>query len=362
MELHVMRDVKEIEPEAWDQLSAGHPFSSHRWYTFGQAVLADTPSTYLVLTSGGEPVARAALWLKHREWLPITSTIVRFTADKLIQRWPLLSCETPLVSFSGLILPDSPLWVKALELITQKVTELAKESHALCSLFGYIQPAELNDSAWPKNYTSVSYEDEETVLPIQWPDYNEYFMSLAHSTRRNIRLHGKKADELGITLLVNENVTALEEAISLIGNVESHHGVGHRPWTRNLLQNSGMVDFRWISAWMDDRLVGCCSLLADGPACTATLLGLDYSFSNWIFVYYQLIYRLIRCAIEQGYEKLYGGGGAYELKRRLHFQKLPDDCMMVSPTSTLAGWFVRNSSHLLGSSVSEQANEDAARI
>ncbi len=67
---------------------------------------------------------------------------------------------------------------------------------------------------------------------------------------------------------------------------------------------------------------------------TATLLGLDYGFPKWQYVYYQVIYGLIRTAIEAGCKELYGGGGAYELKRRLGFQKLPDDTMVMAP----CGW------------------------
>ena len=57
-----------------------------------------------------------------------------------------------------------------------------------------------------------------------------------------------------------------------------------------------------------------------------------------MYVYYQIIYAAIRYSIESGAKLLMGGGGAYELKRRLGFSKLPDDYMMVAANGQLLGW------------------------
>jgi len=356
-ELQIAHSVTEIGAEAWDSLSEGRPFSSYRWYVFGESVLVNCPPTYLVFRDGKTPVARAAFWLKRQEWLPIASKSVRAWAERLLEQRPLFVCETPLACMPGLILPELTGRTAILQKIAQTAHELAKQSRTLCALFSYIKREEATHTDWPKNYAAISYSDAETSLQISWTDYESYIKHLAKSTRRNIRLHCKEADEMGITIKVDSSTTALDEAVTLVQNVETHHRVGHRPWTRAMLQNAHLVDSRWISAWIGDRLVGCCSLLSDGTAQTATLLGLDYELSQWIYVYYQLIYAVVRCAIESGCRELYGGGGAYELKRRLGFKVLPDDYMVLAPTGWMSAFLWKGSARLMNALKKPDSNQ-----
>jgi predicted N-acyltransferase len=352
-DIQVAHSVTEFEKESWDRLSNGRPFSSHRWYRFGEAVLVDSPPTYIVLSRDGEPVARGTFWLKRREWLPITSPIVRFGAERLLQRWPLFSCETPLASVSGLILPETSSRMPALEAIARTALELGKRDGALCTIFGYIPQDEALQVGWSEAFSALSFSDAETSLEITWPDFDSYLGHLAKSTRRNFRLHGKRASELEIVVTAQPGVSEIDRAVTLIQDVETYHQVGHRTWVRAMLENAHLVDATWIAACVDDRLVGCCSVLGDGDVQTATLLGLDYSFPESIYVYYQVIYAAIRHAIERGAKVLYGGGGAYELKRRLGFRTLPDDYLMVAASGRLFQWLIRGSARLIGSSSAE---------
>jgi predicted N-acyltransferase len=346
-DVQIAHSVAELGEDAWDALSGGRPLSSFRWYRFGEAVLRDCPPTYIVLSHSGEPVARAALWLKRREWVPITSQVVRSGAEHLLYRWPLLTCETPLVSLPGLILPDGPTRSAALETIARASQEFGKRARASFTLFGYVDQQDAQLGGWPKAYSPISYPDEETSLDITWPDFDSCIKHLAKSTRRNYRLHGLKADELGVVITTHPGVLDIDQATTLTHNVNTYHHLGHRPWTRAILENSGLVDSTWIAAHVKDRLVGCCSVIGDRGVLHATLLGLDYSFPESRYVYYQIMYAAVRCAIESGARVLYGGGGAYELKRRLGFTKLPDNYMMVAASTQWLRWLTRGAIRLL---------------
>jgi hypothetical protein len=348
-DIQIAHSVTELGEEAWDALSGGRPLSSFRWYHFGETIWAEFPPTYLILSAGGTPVARGAFWLKRREWWPITSWLVRSGAERFLNRWPLFSCETPLVSLPGLILPEGPTRLAALETITRSAQELGKRERASFTLFGYVDRQEAYLEGWPKAYSPIFYPDEETSLDISWPDFDNYLAHLAKSTRRNYRLHGKKAEEMGVAVTTHPRILDMDRALALIYNVDTFHGVGHRPWTRAVLENGGLVDSTWIAAHIGDRLVGCCSVFGDGGVLTATLLGLDYSLSEYIYVYYQIMYAAVRCAIESRARVLYGGGGAYELKRRLGLKKLPDNYMMVAPSMPWLKYPLRGAARWIGS-------------
>src|SRR5689334_1159062 len=108
-DFQIAHSVAEIDPESWDRLSAGRPFTSHQWYRYGEAVLADCKPIYLIVHQHGQPIARATFWRTANEPLPIQSAFLRHGLQSLFRHWPLLICQSPLCSISGLILPDTLL-------------------------------------------------------------------------------------------------------------------------------------------------------------------------------------------------------------------------------------------------------------
>ena len=340
-EVQIAHSVTEIDRSVWDHLTAGRHFASYRWYSFGEHVFHDCLPTHVVLSHRGEIIARATFWLKKQEWLPITSRILRFGVEQLLQHFPLMMCSVPLACMPGLILPQSSSREDARRELADIAFKLAVEQKASFSIFSYIGESEARQSGWPEAYWPVSFSDAETSLEISWTDFDGYLRHLAKSTRRNYKLHCRQATEMGVRITKLSSVPDIEKAIELISNVERHHRMGRRPWSRAVLENTEYVDFTWITAHIEDRFVGCCALIRDGEAQLATLLGLDYSVDHYIYVYYTLMYEAVRSAIERGVAVLYGGGGAYEFKRRMGFRKLPDDCLMVAAARKPFGLFRR---------------------
>src|SRR5436190_24290208 len=136
-EIQIAHSVAEIGQVEWDRLSAGRPFASYRWYSFGEAVLSDCLPIYIVLSDHGEALARATFWLKRREPLPISSSPVRLFMEVILRRWPLMMCQAPLTSLSGLTLPDPPLRVPALKSIVQVAQDQAQKHQASFLIFSY---------------------------------------------------------------------------------------------------------------------------------------------------------------------------------------------------------------------------------
>ena len=60
--IQTVHSIQEIEPAVWDKVASTRGFQSHRWYAFGEQVMADCPPTYLVAWDGETPVAGAALF------------------------------------------------------------------------------------------------------------------------------------------------------------------------------------------------------------------------------------------------------------------------------------------------------------
>lgn len=316
-EVQLAHSVREIGPEAWDRLSGGRPFTSYRWYSYGEAVLADNTPIYIILHHQGEPAARATFWLRRREALPIASRLARRAVEAILHRWPLLLCSTPLADASGLILPDPPLRDEALGVIAQVALDQARRHRVSFVGCAYLSEQEARQAGWPRAFTAVDLPEPTTRLSIVWADFESYLCQLPPAARKDYRRHRNRAADLGIEIKPGAPATAIDEALTLIRNAERHHRSAFNPWARATLEHAALVDGVWLTAQAQGRLVGCGLLLRDGPAWLMTLLGRDYAVP---YAYFQLMYAAIRCAIEGGAQVLWGGTGAYDLKRRLGFQ------------------------------------------
>lgn len=327
LDVRIAHSVEEIGQEAWDCLAGGRPFSSYRWYRFGETVLADNKPMYVVLSQHGEPIARATFWLRRQEALPLSSKGIRQALNALIRWRPLLVCQTPVAYAPGTILPETGLRDAALEAIAQVAQSQAREQRASFFYWSYLEERDARCTGWPEDFIRLQMSEPLTWLAISWPDFESYLRKLPKSVRGDYRQRCRHAAEQGITITecpLSErtplNTDTLDNAERLIGNVEVHHRSAHNPWARATLEHAGMVDAVWLKAEIGNRLVGCGLLLGDGDHWMMTLLGLDYTVR---YTYFQVLYATIQCAIERGARVLWGGTGAYTLKEELGFQVQP---------------------------------------
>lgn len=316
-DVQVVHSVEEVSPEEWDRLASDQPFASHRWYRFGETVLADDVPIHLILSSGGEPVARATLWLKRQETLPISSRLARQLIALTLRRWPLLACRSPLSRTSGLVLPEHPLRDAALETIVDLARPLLETHRASFLLFDYLYRDELNWPIWTNGFVRVPELHPGTQLSISWSDFDSYLAHLSKKHRYNIRRDYRLVAEDGIQIKQYATVMDVERALALHKSVNARYRSPTDPWMRRAMENAGMVDAVWLAAEQRGRLVGCELMLGDRGSWLVLGMGLEQGIRN---VYLVLGYEDIRCAIERGARYLHWGTGAYQVKHRLGFE------------------------------------------
>lgn len=321
-DVQIVHSIKEIGQETWDRLGAGHPFGSYCWYQFGEAVLTDNSPVYIIISQQSQLVARGTFWLKTQEPLPIQSTLVRRLIEGLMSRWPLLICRSPLTSISGLILPQPPMRDQALRFMTEIALGVARRLKASFLVFDYLEKQQAMLSSWSDAFIATQVSDPGTYLAVTWPDFESYVAHLSKSARKDYRRHRNRAADLGIRITHRRLIEPLEEEIidqsmALIKNVDRHYGSPSHPYGRAILENAHTIGAVWLTAQVEDRLVGCGLVLGDGDIQFLALLGLDYDVK---YAYFQMVYAAIHSAIENGVKVLRGGSGTYGLKQRLGFQ------------------------------------------
>ena len=336
--LQIAHRVDEVGSQAWDRLSGDRSLASYRWYRFAETVLTNDKAFYIIVLDQAQPIGRATLWLTWQEPLPVASPLARRVMEAVLRRRPLLVCRTPLSSVSGLILPNPPLHTAALAAIIQAAQELMRQHHASALMFDYLTHDEAQWASWPPAFGTVAMPQPGTCLDITWPDFDSYLHQLPKSVQKDYRRHRNRAADLGVVITSDRVPPPASEALMLIRNVERHHHTSPHPLTEAILHNSGAIDGTWLKATIESRLVGCGLLAGEGGVRFLTLLGLDYEVQ---YVYFQLFYAAIRCAIEEGVRVLRGGTSAYEIKQRLGFRLDDNNYVSYVANGRLMNWIAR---------------------
>ena len=329
--IRTVSSIHEIDPNTWDQLSAGRPFQSHRWYAFGEQVMEDCPPTYLLVYAKDELIARASFWLVRNEPLPDLPPVLRNLAMGLLKRWPLFICRSPLANATGLLIPEGPERTKILSALAQASITEASSKRASFVVFDYLSEEETHH--WPAGFSPVSVSDPGTVMQNRWNNLDAFLADGNKKDRQHYKRTLREAEKLGIRLDEYKQVPDVEAALSLIRNVDKQYRNAPNPWMRGLLENLSLVDGTWFEARVEERLVGGGLILEDNAAQMTTALGLAEDVP---YVYFMLIYASLALAFEKKVRLLRWGSGAYEMKQRLGFSKTNDNFVMVSGTNPVA--------------------------
>lgn len=327
-DIQIAHTVRDVGQEAWNCLDQGQPFTSYRWYCFGERAMEYAQPVYIILSRFGEPVARATFWLTGQEMIPIKAGLVRQVLEAMLRRWPLLICQAPLTSAastSGLVLPEPPLRDEALEVITEVALDLARQRQASFCVFGYLEEGEARLGSWPAEFGRTLLWGSGTRMHIGWEDFDGYLAHLNKKRRYNIRRTRRLAAEQGLEVRYWPQVTDIEAAMRLHQSVNRRHNGRAEPWMRAAMEHCTMVDCVWLTVEQKGELVGCELMLGDQSAWLVTGLGLKEGVQN---AYFALGYADIEQAIQRRARMLRWGSLAYPAKQRLGFELESNDWLV----------------------------------
>lgn len=319
-DIQIVHRVDELAPEVWEALSSGQPFQSQRWYRFGEAVMVNSPPSYIILYLDGKPVARAALWPVRDEPLPLNPAPLRSVVQTYLRHRPLMVCRSPLSGVAGLVLPPPPLREPALDILVNAAREEARRAGASFLVFDFLTP-QLRDLA-KSGLALGEVSGPGTLMDLPRRTFEGFLGGLDKSARKHYKRTQRKCAEMGLTVTRQDRVDRISEAMMLIRDVERRFGSAPNPWVAGMVEHLQMVGGTWLAAEMAGKLVGCELALQDNGAQVVTALGLA---DDVPYAYFALGYEDIRLAIETGACTLYWGSGAYDIKEHLGFSLYPNN-------------------------------------
>ena len=306
--------ILEVDATLWDELSNDKPFQSYQWYVYGEQVMSDCPPVYILAYSNGALIARACLWLIRNEPVPKVLGPVRNVAVTMLKRWPLLICRSPLSYTTGLVIANNLRQSEILSVVTEAALNVSDERRASFIIFDYQSKANAHDL---NHYFSIiSTPNPGTYMENRWGSMDEYLESAGKKNRQHYRRVLREALRMGIKIERHSNVENLEVPLQLIRNVEGRHGALPNPWADRMLEHMDMINGSFLTAWIENQLVGCGLILEDNGSQMTSTLGLA---DNIPYVYFMLLYESLKMAFEHDIRLLRWGSGAYDVKLRLGF-------------------------------------------
>ena len=239
---------------------------------------------------------------------------MRRIAALVLKRWPLLICRSPLSYTTGLILADERRRPEILSEFAKAALIAASQLGASFVIFDYLSKA--NTHNWPRHFSVISTLDPGMNMENQWASMDEYMASGRKKDRQHYKRVLREAEKLGIKIdryLLAENI---DDTLPLIRNVERGHGALPNPWARQMLEHMEMVNGSFLTATIDNQLVGCGLVMEDNDSQMTGMLGLA---ENIPYVYFMLVYESLNLAFEHKVHLLRWGSGAYDVKQRLGF-------------------------------------------
>jgi hypothetical protein len=326
LDIKTYKSIQEIDPKVWNHIASGRGFQSHRWYTFGERVMADCPPTYLVAWDGDKPIAGMALFKVHNEPLPLPKVARQFMSS-VLKRRPLLVCRSPLADTSALLLPGEPKRDEAHTALAGAAQVEFKKQRCSFLVFDYLLTEQLKYPSWPPGYEAITVSEPGTYMPIEWDSFETYLEAGNKKDRQHYKRTLKETSDNGIVLSRHKTVPDVEAAIKLIENVSIWHGSAPSPWTRSLLENFSMTDGTWLELRKEGQLVGCGAVLRDNKFQLTSSLGLEDDVPGGYFL---LLYAAMQEAFEHKVRLVRFGSGAYDVKRRLGFHLEDTNHAMIS--------------------------------
>lgn len=314
LSVKTISSIHQIDAKLWNQLSGGKPFQSYEWYVFGEQVMSDCLPIYLLAYDGDTLIARASLWLMRNEPVPQMLGRLRKAAAAIFKRWPLLICRSPLSYTTGLAFRDCDRQQDILSEFASAALQIARNQQASFLIFDYLSKSNIHD--WPEYFSAIANIDPGTVMENRWKSMDEYLASGNKKDRQHYKRVMREAEKSGIKIERHGLAENINAVLPLIRNVERDHGALPNPWAFQMLENLQMVNSTFLTATMDERLVGCGLIFENNDAQMTSMLGLEKDIP---YVYFMLVYESLRMAFEHKVRLLRWGSGAYDVKQRLGF-------------------------------------------
>ncbi|MFA5500380.1 MAG: GNAT family N-acetyltransferase [Candidatus Omnitrophota bacterium] len=318
MDVKLYKSISELDEEKWNSIVGRNRIICT--YRYLKAVegsgINDCRYYYPVVYDGERIVAHACVYSISTELDLFAQGAPKRLIDLIRKRWKRffvlrsLECGTPVELGTTMSFAEGIDEKKALGLIIQEVERLAKELKINTLLFRdfYDDQTPFFDHLEEAGYLKI-HNLQNTKLRIDWDTYEEYLGAMRSQYRCKIAKRMEKFKRGNISVRVMKDFAEHAEDLKALWT-KVHENA--KEYTREVLDISF---FENIDKYLGDKSgiilmekgdipVGCAILLFDEETLVSMYYGLDYKYNEEYCVYFNLLYKTVEVAIEEGMKEV----------------------------------------------------------
>ncbi len=317
MEVSTYRRLGALEPTEWDGVDQGMRLAArHKFLAAVEASrINDCRYYYPVVRQKGNPVAHASIYQISTEidmfggpgLRAMVRSVRRIRKKFMIMRT--VECGCPVALGNTIVFRPGSDRSSVLELILRAVERIAAEEGVDAIVFRDFDDDEV--PFYERVMRSWGYHKIHNLpsahLRIRWETFDDYLRAMRSQYRYKIRARMQRFGESGARMFVMDDFSdrAVEMA-RLWRNVYDQA----KEYQREVIGPDFFVNvgrIRGTSALMveiNGRLVAFSLLIDDGETLEQLYCGLDYEINRSAAVYFNMLYKIVKMAIDRGYRKV----------------------------------------------------------
>jgi predicted N-acyltransferase len=327
------QSIHDIQESLWNSINSDNEFfHDHRFIqSIEDAGMNDCKFWYLLFYSGTGPVGSAAL----SAFKVSLDLFLGAISQKLIRRVrrlfagffkiDVLFCGLPIsIGKYNLVIADPSYTEDILSALVEEMTGICRDEKIkfMCVKEFYGDRVQTMDRLVEYGFfraPSLPY----VRMPLHWSGFEDYLNALRHTYRRQIKNGLKKMSSASpgpVLILGKRDVCSARQFFELYREVMEHAGVQLEILNQSFFEHLFIKMHDHIEILVFQRgseVLGAALLCPVGKTLTFLLVGLDYSKRDDYDVYFNLIYGIIKIALERGCSELNLGQTSYYIKQRI---------------------------------------------
>lgn len=318
MEIRIYKSITEINEAEWDAIVGKNKI----FCTHGFALAVEKSGTnegkcyYPVIYDGGKIAAHASVYFFRTELDLFARGALKKLINVMRKAWKnlfvleSLECGSPAALGNTISIRDGADRVRTMRMLSRGIEDLAKELGVKFILFRDFYDKETEFHGIFKNLGYAKIHNlPKAEMKIRWKSFDEYLDSMRSNYRRKIVKRMDKCAGADISLEVlkdfSEHAPELKRLYDNVYHGAKEYRREHMPesFFRHVDKYLGEKSVM-IIARKNGRIIGSSLLLLNDRMLISLFMGLDYDYNEEYFIYFNLFYRAIRLAIEEGMEEM----------------------------------------------------------
>ena len=327
--IKIYRSISEIDESRWDAIvGKDRILCSYKYIEIMEkAGINKDRCYYPVVYDGDQIVAHTSVYLMTAGLdlfaQGLLKKIIHFIRRGLKSFFILryFECGPPAEVGSLVSLKDGADKVKIMRVLCDGIEGLGKKLGVKFFVFRdfYDEEKEFHDIFTRYGYTKT-HNLPKAELKITWKSFNNYLNSMRSNYRCKIVKSMKKCADANVSIQVLREFSSYSHELKeLYDNVSSRaKEIKREPFAEAFFQNiNNYLKDKSILllAVKDSKPIGFALLLVNDKTFLVTLIGLDYAQHQQSYTYFNLFYKTIELAIENGMDKIDMGITTLDPKR-----------------------------------------------